>query len=341
MSAATATGSRSRPPAEVTVGVPKPWQAALEFWRRHLNPIWFLAAGLAVFFAIGSEHFLELSNLKNIILQVALMGFLAIGLTPIMISGNIDLTVGSVLGLTACVAINLEGSGVAVAIVAALAAGAALGVFNGVLVEKTGVNSFIVTLGGMIGIRGLAFLYVGDTSLSPVDDRLTQIGSLSIGPFNAIVMVFALCVVAFHIYLQHLPAGRNTYAIGGNRAATRDAGVPVSRYVIVNFGLSGLMAAIAGIAMASNLGAATPSYGTDYELWAIIAVVLGGTSLRGGAGTVIGTLGAVVALAVLRNGLALINVQPFYEPVIMGLTLIGALIVDRQVYRRRSSGHRE
>ena len=303
-------------------------------WRP-VSPIWLLALGLAAYFAIASPYFLLPSNIANILLQTALLGFLALGLTPVMVSGNIDLTVGAVLGLSACLVVSLEMYGLPVAIIGAITAGVALGVLNGVIIERTGVNSFIITLGGMIGIRGLAFLYAGDTSLSPLDDQLTRIASLSIGPISTIVVLFVIAAIAFHLLLKHTPAGRYIYAIGGNRAAARDAGVPVSRHVILTFALSGAMAALCGVAMAANLGAATPSFGKDYELWAIIAVVLGGTSLRGGTGSVVGTLGAVAALAILRNGLALLNVQPFYEPIIMGLTLIGALLVDRLHNRKR------
>lgn len=309
-------------------------------WRR-LSPIWLLTLGLMVYFSIASPYFLLASNIANILLQVSLLGFLTLGLTPVMISGNIDLTVGAVLGLAACLVVGLEPYGLPWAIAAALGAGIALGVFNGLVIEYTGVNSFIVTLGGMIGIRGLAFLYAGDTSLSPADDQLTRIAGLAVGPISTIVAVFAVTALGFHLFLRHTPAGRHTYAIGGNRNAARDAGVPVTRHVQLTFVLSGGMAALCGIAMAGNLGAATPSFGKDYELWAIIAVVLGGTSLRGGTGSVFGTLGAVAALATLRNGLALLSVQPFYEPIIMGLTLIGALVVDRLHNRKRGHGHRE
>jgi ribose transport system permease protein len=313
---------------------------AADWLRRRVNPIWLLALGLLVYFSVASPYFLLSSNIANILVQTSLLGFLALGLTPVMVSGNIDLTVGAVLGLAACLVISLQPYGLPLAIAGALGAGVLLGVLNGLIIERTGVNSFIVTLGGMIGIRGLAFLYAGDTSLSPVDDQLTELAGFAVGPIGTIVMLFAVAVVGFSYFLKHTPAGRNAYAIGGNRTAARDAGVPIARHIVLNFALSGAMAALCGIAMAGNLGAATPSFGKDYELWAIIAVVLGGTSLRGGTGSVLGTLGAVAALSILRNGLALLNVQPFYEPIIMGLTLVGALVVDKfHTIRRGHSSH--
>ena len=127
--------------------------------------------------------------------------------------------------------------------------------------------------------------------------------------------------------------GRNTYAIGGNRRAAEDAGIPVSKHLVANFALCGLMAALSGVFMAARLNAATPGFGREYELWAVIAVVLGGTSLRGGRGSAIGTFAAVIALAVLQNGLNLIHVSPFYVSAIMGLALIATLIIDRQLNR--------
>jgi len=294
------------------------------------GPIWLLALMLIVVFSWASPHFLTAYNLSNIIFQCALVGFLAVGLTPLIISGNIDLTVGAVAGLSACLAIGLGELGLAASLGLTLAAGALIGLLNGVLVERLGVSSFIVTLGGMIGIRGLAFLYAGDTSLSAVDDGLYNLSELAIGPITSIPLLFLIFVVAFQWMLKSTVHGRNTYAIGGSRTAAIDAGVLVSRNVIINFVLSGLMSAVCGIAMAANLGAATPSYGKDYELWAVIAVVLGGSRLRGGTGSVIGTFAAVLTLAILRNGLNLLNVPPFYIPVIMGGALIAALVLDVQ-----------
>ena len=294
------------------------------------NPTWLLALLLFVVFSFASPHFLTAYNLGNIVAQSALIGFLAVGLTPILVSGNIDLSVGSVLGLTACLVIGLQGQvGLPIAILVVLGAGAGLGLVNGLIVEKIGINSFIVTLAGMIGVRGLAFLYAGDTSLASPDFTLHDIGAYSVGPFSVISLFFLGSVAVFQWVMKRTLHGRNTYAIGGNRTAAVDAGVPVQRHVIINFILCGLMAAVAGIAIASDLGAATPSYGKDYELWAVIAVVLGGTSLRGGKGDLLGTLAAVIALSILRNGLNLVGVSPFFVPVIMGSALILVLLFDR------------
>lgn len=248
-----------------------------------------------------------------------------------MISGNIDLSVGATVGLTACLAVLLQPYGLTVALLAALAAGALCGLLNGLIVEKTGVSSFIVTLATMSGIRGLTFMGIGDVSLSATDDRLNAFSMLALGPVSTVVAIAAVLIAAVGFILRYTIHGRNTFAIGGNRRAAVDAGIAASRHVVGNFVLCGLMAAACGIAMAANLGAASPTFGRDYELLAVTAVVLGGTRLQGGKGGVAGTLGAVVALTILRNGLNLLRVSPFYIPIIVGAVLIAALIIDRKI----------
>lgn len=299
------------------------------------RPAWLAAIVLVCGFAWASPHFFTALNLGNVLFECSLVGLLAIGLTPVMIGGHIDLTVGSVVGLTACIVIMLQPDGLTASIVAALGVGALIGFVNGVLVERLGISSFVITLAGMIGLRGLAFLVAGDTSLAAPDDRLYSLGAWSIGPISLITMVFLVSVVVCQWMLRRTVHGRYTYAVGGSRTAARDAGVRVSVHVVANFVLSGIMAALCGVSMASNLSTAAPSYGKDYELWAVIAVVLGGTRMRGGTGDAMGTFGAVLALAILRNGMNLVGVPPFYIPIFMGVALIGALFFDTRVNVRQ------
>ena len=297
------------------------------------NPVALLGVALFAGFSLASEHFLTIFNLSNILSQSAFVGFLAVGLTPLIVSGEIDLSVGSVVGLSACLAIGLQSQSLAVALICALLAGPLLGLFNGFVVGTLGVNSFIATLAGMIGIRGLSFLYTGDASLSATDDQFMSLGAMTVGPVSLIAILFVVSSALFQWMLAKTIHGRNSYAIGGNRSAAIDAGIPVRRHVTLNFVLCGLMASICGIAMAADLGAATPSYGSDYELFAVTAVVLGGGSLRGGVGNVVGSFAAILTLAILRNGLTLVHVPPFYVPIVMGLALIAGLIFDRRLNR--------
>lgn len=308
-----------------------PLMQILDMARR--NPVWLILVALIVLFSLQTPFFFTVFNLSNILYQAALIGFLAVGLTPVLINGNVDLSVGAMVALSACLAVGLQPIGFLPALAIAILACTFLGLLNGFIVEFTGVNSFIVTLAAMSGIRGLAFLYAGDTSLSSPTSDLIELGMMSIGPLSITALFFVALVLVFQFMLSRTAHGRNTYAIGGNRSACENAGVHVQRNVIVNFAVAGAMAGIAGVSMAAQLGAATPSYGAEYELWAIIAIVLGGTSLQGGRGSVIGTFGAVLALAVLRNGLNLIQVSGFYVLVILGLTLIAALALDRHFNR--------
>lgn len=294
------------------------------------NSIWVILIVCLIGFSFGSPYFFTVFNLSNNLSQIAFIGFLSIGMTLVMINGNIDLTVGSTLALCACLAIGLQQYGIVVAIAGALGAGLLLGFLNGIIVVKTGVHSFIVTLGGLIGIRGLVFVYTGENSLSATNMSFMDFGMISIGPVSLIAILFLVFMAFAQWALSRTRHGREAYAIGGNRQAAENAGVKVSRHIVINFMVSGLMAAVAGITMSTQMGAATPNLGTNYELWTIIAVVLGGTKLQGGAGALWGTLGGVLTLGVLRNGMNLMHVQPFYVLVLLGVVLILALIVDKQ-----------
>jgi ribose transport system permease protein len=301
-------------------------------WLGLKSPALLLIVMLAILFSVLTPNFLTVSNLSNVLLNASIIGLVAVGLTLVIVGGQMDLSVGSVLGLAACIAVGMQGLvGMWAAVALAVMAGTALGILNGLIVERTGVNSFIVTLAGLIGVRGLAFVLFGDTSLSPADPRFATLGAFKIGPIYGLTLIFIGAAFVTGWFMRNSLHGRNTYAIGGSRKAAVDAGIHVSRNVIINFAFCGAMAAVAGVCLSAQLTAATPSFGRDYEIWAVIAVVLGGTRLRGGTGTIIGTVWAVIALAILRNGLNLINVSPFYITMITGLTLIGVLVIDRQI----------
>ncbi|MCX5578450.1 ABC transporter permease [Kaistia terrae] len=311
---------------------------AIGLWARRY-PVWIFLAAALVFFSLKSPHFLSVFNLSNILLQAAFFGFLSIGLTLLIISRNIDLTVGSVAGLAACLAVGLQPSlGLWLPIAIGLGAGLAIGLLNGFLVERAGIDSFIVTLAGMIGIKGLAFAFAGEESISASIDLFNELGALRIGRIHAIALLFLALLAIGHYVLKHTKYGRETYAIGGNRTAAVNAGVRVSRHVIIGFAISGLLAAFCGIAMAANMGAAMPAFGLGYEGWAIAAVVLGGTKLSGGSGRIVNTLGGVLLLASLRNGLNMIHVPAYYVLVTIGGALILALFFDTQFSRKPRQG---
>ncbi|MCE8005106.1 ABC transporter permease [Billgrantia ethanolica] len=299
--------------------------------RTTIQPIWVFVIAIFIFFSFMSEYFLSLSNITNILVQTSTIGLIALGMTYVMINGNIDLSVGAILGLAASLAVGLQDYGLTIAIIAALASGMLLGAINGLVVWKTGVNAFIVTLGAMLGIRGLIFLYTGEQSFYSMNFAFADFGASTIGPIPVLAIIFLLCTLVMHLVLTRTGHGRNTFAVGGNPEASIDAGIRLGRHMMINFIIVGFFAALAGVLLASQMGAATPNLGRDYELWTITAVVLGGTKLTGGYGSIVGTLGGVLAIGILRNGMNLMQVPAFYVLVVLGLILISVLIIDKKL----------
>ncbi|GGO86335.1 ribose import permease protein RbsC [Marinobacterium nitratireducens] len=298
------------------------------------QPIWLFVAACIVVFSLSTEHFLDIGNFKNILVQTSTIGLIALGLTFIMINGNIDLSVGAVLALAACLAVDLQSSiGIPLAVTVGLLSGVVLGALNGLVVWKTGVDAFIVTLGAMIGVRGLVFVYTEEQSFYATDFAYADFGTSSIAGIPTLALLFVVLAALMHWILSRSVHGRNTYAVGGNRQAAIDAGIRVGPHMVINFMIGGFFAALAGVTLSTQMGAATPNLGRDFELWAITAIVLGGTKLTGGAGSIVGTLGGVIAIGILRNGMNLLQVPSFYVLVIMGTILIAVLFIDRQVNR--------
>jgi ribose transport system permease protein len=307
-------------------------RAAGEVAARSLrNPIWLSLVAAIAFFAVQSPHFLSLFNLSNVLLQAAFFGFLAIGLTLVIVSGHIDLSVGSLVGLCAGLSVVLQPSlGLPFAVTAALGAGALVGLVNGLIVERLGINSLIVTLAAMIGLKGLTFAVVGEESIGAQSTFFTEVGGLRIGSIHLITLIFCALVVFAQWGLSSTKHGREAYAIGGNRAAAVNAGIRVRRHVIINFVISGFLAGLCGLSIAASMGAAVPTYGQGYEGWAIAAVALGGAKLTGGSGSMINSVAGVLLLAVLRNGLNLIHISAYYVLVAIGLALLVALLLDKR-----------
>jgi len=299
------------------------------------HPIWIFVAVIVVFFSFISDDFLDVQNFTNILIQTSTIGVIALGMTFVMINGNIDLSVGSVLALAASLSVGLqEPLGLLPAVGVALGCGLLLGALNGMIVWKTGVDAFIVTLGAMIGVRGLVFVYTQEQSFFSMNFAYSDFGTSSVAGIPTLALIFLLLTVLMHYVLSSTIHGRTTYAVGGNREASVNAGIRVGPHMVVNFMIVGFLAALAGIMLSTQMGAATPNLGTNYELWTITAVVLGGTKLTGGQGSIIGTLGGVLAIGVLRNGMNLMQVPAFYVLVILGAVLIAVLFIDKQINRQ-------
>ncbi|WP_029030269.1 ABC transporter permease [Salinarimonas rosea] len=305
---------------------------------RHLSripPIWMILIACVAFFSVFADSFFAIGNFTNILIQTSTIGLIALGMTVVMINGNIDLSVGAVVALAASLAVGLQADlGIVPAVLVGLGAGVALGFLNGMVVWKTGVDAFIVTLGAMMGVRGLVFLYTGEQSFFSMNFAYADFGMSSIAGVPTLAWVFLALTVIMHVVMTRTTHGRNAYAVGGNREAAENAGIRVGRHMVANFMLVGFFAALAGITLSTQMGASTPNLGTNYELWVITAVVLGGTKLTGGVGTILGTLGGVLTIGVLRNGMNLMQVPAFYVLVVMGAILIAVLLVDARVNRR-------
>lgn len=286
---------------------------------------------ISVVFALQSDTFLTTPNLVNILQQSAINACIALGMTLVIISGGIDLSVGPVAALSAVLGAAMLVAGVPVpfAIAGALAVGLACGFVNGALITWGGLQPFIVTLGGLSLYRALALIYTGGTPIFGLPDEFRALtnGTL-MGIPNPVIVVGVLAIAAW-VILNKTPLGEYFMAVGGNPEAARIAGVPVTLTKMAAYMISGLMAAVAAMILIGRLGAAEPTMGTLWELDAIAAAAIGGASLMGGRGSIPGTLIGCIILGTLRNGLTLMNVQAFYQLLATGIIIIVAMLIDK------------
>ncbi|CAN5897877.1 sugar ABC transporter permease [soil metagenome] len=287
---------------------------------------------LCIFFATRSEFFLTLTNASNIARTLAVVGITSIGMTLVLITGGVDISVGSVAALSGVLAslFWLEfGIPLALSTGLALLGGTLVGLVNGLIITVLKINPLITTLATFSIVRGLAFVISeGQTNLlsDPAFNFLGR-GSVVGIPFSLLVML--LLYLFFGFMLRSTPFGRNLYAIGGSPEKSRLAGIDVNRHLLIVYPLCSFLAALAGILIASQLAASAPRAATGLEFTVITAVVLGGTSLAGGKGTLIGTLVGVIILRVLDNGLVLMGVSSFYQEVARGVVLLVAVSFDQ------------
>ena len=286
---------------------------------------------------VATPHFLTVSNLLNVLEQTAINAIVAVGMTFVIISGGIDLSVGSVLALSgiALGSALQAGAAVPVAIALALAVGLGCGLVNGVLVTFGRLPPFIATLGMMSVARGAALMLAEGRPISGFDDGFRVLAAGRVLMMPAPVIIAGLIYAVAHFVLGHTVFGRATYAIGGNEEAARLSGVHVRYHKTAIYGVAGLMSAAAAVILTARLNSAQPTAGTMYELDAIAATVIGGTSLLGGEGTIMGALIGALIMGVLRNGLNLLNVSSFFQQVVIGVVIIGAVLVDMSLKRHR------
>lgn len=287
-----------------------------------------------------SPVFLTAGNITNILRDAALVAIAGIGMVVIILQGEIDLSVGStqaVVGILAVAVLNDTGS-VLAAFVAALLLGALIGLVNGLLVTKAQINSLIATLGMMAILRGVAMVSTGAVSIQAKVPAFVDVGTGYVGPIPVPVILAAVLFALVWFVLHHTPFGRYVYAVGGNREAAELAGLPVIRIKIAVFVLGAVLAALSAFVLASRLNSGQPNAGLAFELQVIAAVVLGGVSLTGGVGTLVGALLGILILTVLNNGLVLLNVSSFYHDIARGIVIILAVYLDTR--RRRQLDRR-
>ncbi len=294
-------------------------------------------------------NFLKTENLLNIANQIAVIAIIAVGMTMVIIAAGIDLSVGSLIALSAVLAallirdfaggVQAGAAGMILCCLAAILACGLLGAFSGTMITFFGIPPFIATLGMMLVANGLAYIFARGQSVYQLPDSFVWLGrGTSFGLPNAVILMLLLYVAA-HILMSRMKLGRYLYAVGGNREAARLSGVPVIAVLLFAYTVSGLLAGLGGVVMASQLKSGSPTYGQMYELYVIAAVVVGGTSLSGGEGKMFGTLIGAFIIAVIQNGMNLTNVESYTQKVVLGLVILAAVLLDRLKHRgwRRQS----
>lgn len=291
---------------------------------------------LAAFFAVSAPNFTSSANLTNVLQQVSITAIAAVGATVVILVAGIDLSVGSVVALTGSVAalylqhaILSTGASAAVAVLLSLVVGTACGFLNGVLITICRVPAFIATLATLTALRGVALLVTNSYPISINNSAFTQIGIGKVGPVPIPVIIMAVTFAVGYVILHRLKIGRRIYAVGGNREAARLSGIRVSRVLLFAFTFAGLCAGVAAVILTAKLSSGQPAGAVGFELDVIAAVVVGGTSLFGGRGRLAGTFLGALVIAVLGNGLTLMNVPFYWQQIVTGAVVVAAVVLDR------------
>jgi ribose transport system permease protein len=303
----------------------------------------FLALALMVIaLSLASHNFLTVDNTMNVLRQISINLCLSLGMTLVILSGGIDLSVGSVLALAGAVAAGLLKNGLALprfnllvqftvpgAIVAGIGVGSVLGWFNGLAVTRFKLPPFVATLGMLSIARGLTMLWTGGFPVTGLGDDFGRLGTGHALGIPMPVWISAALVALFIVVTRRTRFGRHLYAVGGNERAATLSGLAVPRIKLMVYTLGGGLAAVAGLLVTARLDSATPNAGLGYELDSIAAVVIGGTSLSGGRGSILGTVLGCLIIGVLNNGLFLLDVSPFWQQVVKGFVILAAVAIDK------------
>ena len=294
--------------------------------------MFFLLIGLIVLFSILSPYFLRIENLYAIGLTMSGIGIVCIGQSMVLLTGKFDVSVGSVVGFAGMTTAILtrEFGAYPLMVIAGVAIGALVGLINGMLVTKGRVNALITTFSMLTIFQGLTFIISSGYAVGVNQPGFRFLGTTRIGSFPLPIIILLVLYVLFYLILKHTVFGRYIYSIGGNREAARLSGINVDRIQIFAFMITGAMAAFSGVMLASRLGSAQVSAGSQYPLNSIAACVLGGVSLNGGQGNILGALVGVAIIAVIQSGLIMINVPSYFQWIVTGIILIVAVFVDER-----------
>ena len=324
--------------------------------KRRLPPevsILGVLVGLALIFEVlgwifvGQSFLMNPERLRIIILQMSVIGIIAVGVTQVIITGGIDLSSGSVVGFTAMVAASLAqesgyakavypaltGLPIIVPVVAGIVVGLVAGIINGSLIAYTGIPPFIATLGMMVTARGLAKAYTRGQPIGVLQDAYAQVGA-GLVP----VIIFLTVAAIFFVALRYTRYGKFTYAIGANVQAARVSGINIGRHLIKVYAIAGLLAGLAGVVTSARVVSGQPGMGVMYELDAIAATVIGGTSLTGGVGRITGTVIGVIILGVVTSGFTFLRIDAYYQEIVKGGIIVAAVIADQYRQRARMKG---
>lgn len=283
--------------------------------------------------SVVSDAFMTFTNIMNVFRQVSIIGILAVGMTFIILTAGIDLSIGSLMAVSAVIAASIVQADpglVAVAVAAGMLASGLLGGVSGAMSAKLNVAPFVATLAMMTIARGVALLYTNGRPITIDSAPFRYLGQGYVGPVPVPVIIFILITIIMAVVLYKTKFGRYVFAIGGNEQAAKISGVRVAKVKIWVYVINGFLAGLAGILLASRISSGQPNSGMGYELDAIAAVVIGGTSLFGGKGTLMGTVVGVLIIGVINNGLNLLDVSSYWQQIIKGLIIAGAVILDQR-----------
>lgn len=307
------------------------WKNLGRFFSKY--GIYFALVLLIAVLAIISPPFFTAYNLIDILRQISVIGILAVGQTFVIITAGIDLSIGSIVALSAVMAASFAHPGqypLILPLLVGMGAGLVLGAINGVLIAKSRLAPFIVTLGMMTAARGMALVYTSGRPVFNLSNAYDFIGTGYLARIPLPVVIFAFVVLIGIFILHYTRFGRYVYAVGGNELAAKVSGINTERILIAVYILQGVLAGVAGIVLSSRVMSASPSLGEGYELDAIAAAVIGGTSLMGGIGTISGTVVGALIIGVMNNGLDMLNVSSYWQLIVKGAIIVLAVLLDKR-----------